>query len=343
MQYQSIVNSIERGVLSSVYLICGDEDYIQEQIISLLKDKLINPDIGAFNLDEIDGEKTTLGEIISSANTLPVFAEKRLVIVKQPLFLQTTKKNDDEQNTKGQEESLLKYLADPLASTCLVFWIKGTVDKRKKLVKAIEKAGNLVQIDRLKGTDINLWLKEEARVLGKKLDAKVLEYIVLHGGAELRVLKNELKKLALYAGNRNTITLPMVEKLLTKTSEANIFTLVDSIGLKKGELALLEIRNLLSSGEPAIKVLFMIARQFRLILRAKDLERSGFTEKQMTGELSVHPFVTGKILRQAKNFSFSDLENSLHWILECDVAMKTGAPHRQSLEDLVLKLVGQEK
>ncbi|PKM87918.1 MAG: DNA polymerase III subunit delta [Firmicutes bacterium HGW-Firmicutes-12] len=339
MQYQSILNSIDRGVLTPVYLICGDEDYIQEQIIALLKEKLINSDIGAFNFDEIDGEKTTPGEIISSANTLPVFAEKRLVIVKNSPLFQSSKKEGEEQSNKGQADNLLKYLEDPLASTCLVFWVKGNVDKRKKLVKAIEKAGNLIQIDRLKGTDINSWLIEETRVLGKKLDAKALEYIVLHGGVELRALKNELNKLALYAGNGSTITLTMVEGLLTKTSEANIFTLVDSIGLKKGEAALLQIRNLLSSGEPGIKVLFMIARQFRLILQAKDLERSGFTEKQMAGELSVHPFVIGKILRQAKNFSFTELENSMHWILECDVAMKTGASHRQSLEDLVLKLV----
>lgn len=342
MQYQSVINSIQRGVLSPVYLIYGDEDYLQEMLVNALKEKLVNSDIGAFNFDEIDTEKITTGEIISIANTLPVFADKRLVVVKNPGFLMAAKKDGDEPN-KGSDEILLNYLKDPLVSTCLVFWVKGSVDKRKKTVKAIEKAGNIVQIDHLKGTDIGVWLNEEARVLGKKLENKAIEYIVLHGGTELRILQNELKKLVLYAGDENTITLKMVEMLLTKTSEANIFALVDSIGLKKGETALMEIRNLLSAGEPAVRILFMIARQFRMILRAKDLERNGSTEKQITEELSIHPFVTGKILRQAKNFSFIELEDSLRYILECDMAIKTGSQPGKSLEDLVIKLVWNGK
>lgn len=342
MQYQGILNSIDRGVVAPVYLIYGDEDYLQEMLLKAFKDKLANSDISAFNFDEIDADKATPGEIVSSANTLPVFADKRLVIVKNPSFL-IAKKEGEEPNNKDTEEVLLSYLKDPLFSTCLIFWVKGSVDKRKKIVKAIEKAGNIVQVERLKGIEIGIWLNEEARMLGKKLDNKAAEYIVLHGGADLRALKNEIQKLVLYAGNENIITLKMTEQILTKTAEANIFALVDNIGLKKGESALMEMRALLFAGEPAVRILFMIARQFRLILRAKDLERNGFTEKQITEELSLHPYVTGKIMRQSRNFSFIELEDSLRFILECDTALKTGALPRQSLEDLVFKLVWNEK
>ncbi|MDX9870846.1 MAG: DNA polymerase III subunit delta [Clostridia bacterium] len=360
MQYHTVLNSINRGVLSPVYLLCGEEEYLQEHLLSAFKDKLVDPGIGAFNFEEINGEKAAPGEIVDSANTLPVFAEKRLVIVKNAPFLQKAKrdKDKDKDQTKDEEagdaaeaaeskeakdspelSGLINYLHNPLPSTCLIFALTGAAHKGKKIVKAIEKSGQIVQLDRLKGAELSNWLQEETRALGKKLEPRALEYIVLNGGDELRALSNELKKIALYAGNEVTITLPMVEMLLTRSVEANIFTLVDSIGLKKGEKALLELRGLLTAGEPAIRALFMIARQFRLLLLAKDLARAGFTEKQISAELSQQPFVTAKILRQARNFSFAELEDALRLILECDVAMKTGAPHRQTMEDLILKLI----
>jgi len=338
MQYQSLLNSIERGVLSPVYLLYGEEDYLQEQLVHKLKEHLINTDFGDFNLDELDGEKFTPGQVVGSANTLPVFAEKRLVIVKNFYLFQPRKKDVDDAHSTPQEQPLLNYLANPLESTCLVFWVKGPVDKRRKIVKAIDKAGMILEIGPLKGDELNEWLRREAMALGKTIEHRALEYIILHADHGLRFLKGELEKLALYAGDEKTITLPMVESLLTKTSEANIFVLVDNIGMKKGETALAELRSLMGSGEPAIRILFMIARQFRLILEAKDLGQRGYTEKQITAELSLHPFVTGKILRQARNFSFDGLEKDLQRILECDVAMKTGVQARPAMEILISEL-----
>ena len=102
MQYQSLLNSIERGVLSPVYLLYGDEDYLQELLVHKLKEHLVSPGFGAFNLDELDGEKAAPGQIVGSANTLPVFAQKRLVIVKNPPFFQTGKiDNEEERSLQG--------------------------------------------------------------------------------------------------------------------------------------------------------------------------------------------------------------------------------------------------
>ncbi|MCR4441321.1 MAG: DNA polymerase III subunit delta [Peptococcaceae bacterium] len=340
MQYQKLINSIERGVVAPVYLICGEEEYLQEQLVRRLKESLLGHETGAFNFDELDGEKATPGQVVASANTLPVFADKRLVLVKNPAFLAPKKKEGEEDTHTRQEEALLKYLADPLVSTCLVLWVKGPVDKRKKIVKVLEKAGALVEINALKGADLSGWLKEEARGLGKVIEPPALEYILFNGGSELRFLKAELEKMALYAGEEKRITLDMAKQLLTKTGEASIFVLVDSIGQKKGESALLELRRLMEAGEPPVRILFMIARHFRLLLQAKEMGQKGLNEKQAAAALSTPPFVAGKLLRQSGNFSFPELENAMRHILEGDVLMKTGSPPRQVLENLVLELVG---
>lgn len=338
MQYHSVLNSVERGVVAPVYLIFGEEEYLQELVITALKNKLTNTELGAFNLEEMEGSGLTAAQVVNSANTLPVFADKRLVIVKNPPFFQGRRKDGEEETAARQDEQLLAYLADPLISTCLVFWVKGSVDKRRKTYKAIEKNSQVVEIGALKGAELTNWLQNAFKALGKRVEPKALEYIILNSSHNLRHLQNELDKLTLFVDREEIITLTTVKKVLTRTAEANVFALVDYLGTKEGEKALVELRGLLESGEPPVRLLFMIARQFRLLLLAKDLESRGYTEKQITAELALHPFVTGKILRQAKNFTFRELEHCLAAVLTTDVAVKTGSIPRLALENLVLQL-----
>lgn len=305
-----------------------------------MKESLLAPGLEAFNLDELDGEKKEPGAIMERAVSLPVFAERRLVIVKNSPIFQRGKKDGAEEAEKNVEQ-LLAYLEDPLLSTCLVFLVSGNIDKRRKTVKAVDKCGQVLETAPLKGKELEDWIKEEIRAMGRKIEPKAVDYIIFNSHNSLRTLKSELEKLALYDSSA-PITLNVAEKLLTKTAEANIFEMVDSIGLKKGESAILELRRLLETGEPPVRVLFMIARQFRLLLAAKDLGHKGYTEKQITSDLGVHPFVTGKILRQSRNFSFHELEESLKNILTADIALKTGALPKIALENLILKLVKAE-
>lgn len=338
MNLQSLFSSIKKGVVSPAYLIYGEEAYLQKLIIKAFKKALINETTGEFNCDELDGDKVTPGQIVACAETLPVFAEKRLTIIKNAVFFQTGKKEGDNKKRFQESEKLLQYLHNPLTSTCLILLVKGSIDKRKKLVKAVEKAGQVVETAPLKGAELNNWLQTEVELLGKKIEPQAVEYMILNTNHDLYFLKNELEKLTLYSGDHHTITLEAMKKLVTKTSEANIFALVDEIGLKRGEAALLELKNLLERGEPPVRVVFMIARQFRLILTGKDLSERGYTEKQIAKELAIHPFVIRKILQQARRFTYQELEKCFQQILDCDMSLKRGVPPRVTLENLILGL-----
>lgn len=339
MQFHSILNSIKRGVIAPIYLIYGEEQYLQEQVIHALRESLLTPDLAAFNYEEIAGEKCLPAQVVEAANVLPVFAEKRLVLVKNPSFLQSSKKEDGTEAKNSTEQALLDYCADPLLSTCLIIMVNGSVDKRRKLVKAIEKKGQLLECKPLRDNELRQWLREEAESQDYRIEPRALAYIEANGANDLRHLKQELAKLALYCQEEGVITLAAAEKLLTKTSEANIFTLVDSLGERKSEQAIVELSHLLDQGEPPVRLLFMIARQYRLIIQVKELASKGFSEKQISSELRIHPFVTGKILRQARYYQFAELEKILSLILECDLDLKTKGNPRFTLEQLLLKLI----
>ena len=329
---------------------------MQEMVINALKDALVASDIGSFNLDELEGEEVTIDTIVDIANTLPVFAEKRLVIVKNAPFLTSgnKKKGEDEETgeqesprkqaaytgiSENQEKRLIQYLGDPLISTCLVFWQKGSVNKNRKIYKAIVAGkGQVLAMNALKGRELNKWLILEAKKMGKVLEARAAEFISFNCGNQLRDLHNELEKLVLYSGEEKTITLAMTEKVITKSSEGNIFSLVDNLSQKKGEEALKELGNLLAIGEPPVRIIYMIARQFRLLLLAKDLKMRGYYEKEIAAELDLHPYVTSKILRQIDKFSFIELERDLELIWESDLKMKSGFNQELTLENLVIAL-----
>ena len=356
MQELSVINSIKRGVISPIYLLCGTEEYLQEIVINSLKEALVASDIGSFNLEELEGEEVTIDTIVDIANTLPVFAEKRLVIVKNAPFLLSGKKKKQEDGeaedkeyprkptthisiSENQEKRLLQYLADPLISTCLVFWQKGSVNKNRKIYKAIVAGkGQVLNFNPLKGRDLNNWLVSEVHRMGKVIEPRAVEYISFNCGNQLRDLHNELEKLGLYSVEEKTITLAMAQKVVTKSSEGNIFNLVDNLSQKKVEEAMKELGTLLAIGEPPVRIIFMIARQFRLLLLVKDLKMRGYYEKEIATELALHPYVASKILKQVHHFSFIELERNLELIWESDLGMKSGLNQELTLENLVIVL-----
>lgn len=338
MDYLGVVKSIERGLISPVYLLYGDETYLIENLIKSFKGLLINEGTGDFNLDILDGKSIGLNELVNTANTLPFMADKRLVIVHQADFFKAKKKGSDEEDNTG-DKGLLAYLENPPESTCLIMTVSDGVDKRKKAFKLVEKNGQVVDCSPLKGQELESWIIERARQHGVKIENSAIGKLIAAVGSNLNLLDNELAKMAGYAISTRLITPEIVDLLVSKTVENSIFDLVDAIGEKKIEKALSIIKELLVQGEPAIKILFMITRQIRLIIQGKVLLQQGYAEKQIAGNLQVHPYVIQKCCKQGKNFTIEELEKALIHLLEVDYSLKTGRLEQNyALETLLVGL-----
>jgi DNA polymerase-3 subunit delta len=338
LDYQGLVNSLERKLVSPVYLLYGEETYLRDEVVNMFRDRLLPDEVREFNLDILDGRETALDEIATLAATLPFMAEKRVVIVRDADFFKSRRKAKDESKDREKtaagdeakeekspagEKALLEYLENPSASTCLVF-SAGSVDKKKKLYKTIEKNGQVVEFSPLKGRELNLWLERRFASAGKKMEPAAMAELITAVGSNLQQLDGEAEKLISYTGRRVQIKNDDVAVLVGKTTELSIFELVDAVGERRYEKAVKMMRDMVTYGEPPIRILFMVARQFRLLLQVKVLHGTGYTEKQIASRLQLHPYVTGKCIRQSRNFQQEELEKSLEDILEADVAIKTG-------------------
>ncbi len=345
MDYIALMNSLQRGVVAPVYLLYGEEDYLKNQALKKFKDALLPQGMEDFNLDLLEGKQVTAANVVDTASTMPFMAEKRLVIVEEALFFQARRKKkdqeEDEEESSTGDDILLEYLKNPATSTCLIFLAAEGVDKRKKIYKSVEKVGQVVELAPLKSGPLVSWIEEKAATARVKISPDAVGNLVALVGSNLYQMANELDKLATYVGGGGEITPQTVDELVSKTAESSVFQLVDAVAEKRFQEALQVLKEMLLLGEAPVKILILLARQVRLMLLAKHMIKQGYSEKQVAGELRIHPFVAQKCIKQGRNFGEEELHNSLEVLTRLDLEIKRG--QQDPVLGLELFIIGLRK
>jgi DNA polymerase III subunit delta len=155
-------------------------------------------------------------------------------------------------------------------------------------------------------------------------------------GTNLFMLTTEVDKLALYASDGRKIDVHMVEKLVSRSLEQNIFALVDKIVHRKIDEAFRIYYDLLKQNEEPIKILSIISGQFRLIYQVKELARKGYGQQQIAGIIKVHPFRVKLAAGQAKLFKDEELTEIMKMLADADYQSKTGGMNKELLIEMFL-------
>ncbi|MEG6614852.1 DNA polymerase III subunit delta [Peptococcaceae bacterium 1198_IL3148] len=342
--YEKLVNSAKRGVVAPVYLFYGDEVYLREKAVEQFKQGLLLQ-AADFNMDILDGETTDVHDVVNMAGTPPFMAEKRLVLVKNPPWFSASKRKSSKQNDNVEDskqaglEPLIKYLNNPLLTTCLIFNCHDAVDRRKKIFKLVEKVGEAVNFEILKPKDIAKWLEVQARKHHKKLDPQAKELLITSTTMGLTGLVAEWQKLLTYVGKNETITIEDAKKVVHQSVEYRIFDVLDAIGACKYDLALKGIRELLANKEPPQIILAMVARQFRLMLQVNELARYGLPALEIAKRINEKLYPVQNALKLGKNFNRDQLIAALSALAQLDADVKTGRQEfYPGLERLLLDL-----
>ena len=142
-------------------------------------------------------------------------------------------------------------------------------------MKTAKSVGNVVEFGRLKPHILEKWVAKRFAGSGKKISPAVLKrFIALTGYLDrdsdktLEGIANEIEKVVEYCEGRDIITRRILKPLPRKTWTQTYSSLLTHRrqGHFKGCRALEDIRR---SGEPPVRVLFMVARQFRLLLQRR--------------------------------------------------------------------------
>ncbi len=334
----------ERG--KRVFLFYGKEDYLWEEIIAGLKQKLLDPAFADLNYTVLDGKTAGLTQVLEMAVTLPFLDRYRLLVVRDVPYFQVDKKakekgkdqedpEADAEETGSKSVNLNQLLQTQGLTTCVIFTAR-EVDKRLSAFKRISKEGMAAEFASPRVWEMPQLAKTWADKLGKKLMLDAANLLVENTLGDSRLLRQELEKLSVYVGTKEKIELRDVQAVGSKTSENNIFALMDSLGARNKTEALRRFGEMLQAGEPPVRILVMLSRQVRLILECKLLQHRGCAPDEIAGIVGAQPFQVRKGLEQSRNFSESELQQLTDRLLQADEMIKTGQWEAKAALEIIL-------
>jgi len=347
---------IKKGTVKPVYLFYGREDFLQEKLLREIL-AVLQRQGRDFELEKIDGSEASLEEMVQFTRQGTIFSQGRLLFIHGcPAFQPAgngpgggkdgKKKKKTDGKTAADKEGeriLLALLEEGISELVLVFSVP-QVDRRKKLVKELEKSGCLIEFPLLRGKALAGWIRNELKAERKQIEEGALYELVGRTGENLRLLRSELDKIITYLPpNDSLITADAVRRLVPQTSQGNIFKLVEALGRKELKGAWYHLHQMLQQGEPPLVVLAMIARQFRLLYRAVHIMEGGGSQLELSTSLKVPGFVARDLAAQVRGFDGETLAAALEYVKQVDLEIKTGQRSEvEALEQLVLQLASGE-
>ncbi|MEZ4465049.1 MAG: DNA polymerase III subunit delta [bacterium] len=248
-----------KGGSAHLYLLHGDAALLTREAADWLRERVLAGAIEDFNLDRFDGgDRPDAEAIAQAARTLPMMADRRLVLVRNAEGLLN--------QAKGGLGPLLKYVGDPDPTTCLVFQANEKVKRTGALVKLLEQKGCVLESKAPRERELPRWVEERARLRDRRLDPAGAALLVDSIGADLAALDSAVERLTLYVEGNAVIQAKHVAETVPHTRTRTVWELTDAVADRDPAKALGLAHLLLSQGEQPLRLLGVVNRQFRQLL-----------------------------------------------------------------------------
>ena len=168
-----------------------------------------------------------------------------------------------------------------------------------------------------------------------------MELFLSMTGDDMENIRMELEKVISYTLGRDVITDEDVMAICTVQVTNRIFDMVSAIVNRQTRKAMDLYEDLLTLKEPPMRILFLIARQFNQLLQVKELMAKGMDKGTIASKLKMQPFVVGKTMPQARQFSREQILSYVNSCVETEEAVKSGRlQDRLAVELLITKEYG---
>lgn len=320
---QVLNQDIKEHTFKPVYLLFGEEVFLKNTYKKRLKEAVVGDD--TMNFACFEGKGMDVDEMIRLADTMPFFAEHRMILAEDSGFF------------KSASEALVKYLPEMPDTTCLVF-VESEVDKRNKLYKKVKSLGYAAEMARQSPAQLGKWAGGILAKEGKKITNRTMELFISMVGDDMENIRMELEKLISFTMGRDVVTEEDIKAVCTVRVSSRIFEMVAAIANRQTRKAMDLYEDLLTLKEPPMRILFLIARQFNQILQVKELMEKGLGQGMIASKLKMQPFVVGKAMSQARQFTREQIFSYVNSCIEAEEAVKTGRlTDRLAVELLITK------
>ncbi len=316
MSHPILERHLESRSLKPLYLFYGEEEFLMDRAVKRLETFLAG-DLGEAPLRIVqESQEIDLEDFLAQARMPPLWGSGQLLVLRRV-----------EAYPAKALQALLPYLAHPARRSWLVLTapsLKAKEVEKHPIFSRLLKEHAALAFWRRREEELYPWLMQEAKRLGKSLTPAAARRLVEVVGDNLAELSQELEKVALLAGEENTLAPHLVEQLASHSRSYNIFALVDALGEAQPHKRLTALAHLLEMGEPPPLILSMLARQVRLLIHLKEAT-PGSPPETLTGKLKLPGGVLKRLAQQARAFRLSALRAHLLLLQRVDYQLKTSA------------------
>ena len=233
----------------------------------------------------------------------------------------------------GPWTELPETLSSIPPTTSLTF-VDGALSKSNPMLRKLAPQSEVREFPLPRERDMPSWIMGRAKALGVALDPRASATLADAIGRQPRLIDSELRKLALYAGDRS-VNEDDVRQTVAYVREANIFQAVDAVIEGRAGAALRLVTRIMDDGSPAAYILTMLARQVRLLIMAKDMTARGVTRDDIGRRLRLSGWVLNKTLQQERRMTHEYLAYFHDRLIETDLTLKT----KPMAEQLVIEML----
>ncbi|WP_096201328.1 DNA polymerase III subunit delta [Bacillus sp. FJAT-45350] len=339
MSYIEMKKKLNQKKLSPVYLLAGTESFLIEDIVQQIISIALTDDERDFNLSVFEMKEISVEVAIDDAETLPFMGTRRVVLIKEAYFLTGQK---DESKIEHNIKKLEQYVSNPVPETVFVIIAPyEKLDERKKITKLLKAEADVLNAKPFDDKTMGQWLNEQATSYGVTISEAGKELLLQLLGGHLLMVSKEIEKLALYVGEGGTIDIADVQNLVARTIEQDVFALIDHVVHNRLEKGLQIFYDLLKQKEDPLKLLALLARQFRIVYQVKEMTRLGYPQKQMASQLKLHPYVVKLAGQQGRNFEARHLLTLLEKLADTDFNIKSGKMDKKLALELFIMSIHQ--
>lgn len=268
------------------YLFYGEEEYLAEEFVEELKGVLTTSSGGEFHLTRMDVDETKWRDVVDTARTAPfLFEPWRAIVVRFPERKTGTDKSPDRwAGADGKEGKAAKslsvidqkilrdYFADPPSRTVIVVLRPGRIRRDDSVVRFFQSlpkaAFSVTEMKRLSGAALMRRADEKARALGKTLTEGAKRRLFEILGQDLRLMMNEVGKLAVFVGDRKGIEEDDVSQATAWQRSFQAYELDEALNAADFAKGTAILYSLLEEEKPEV-IVGRLASYFRNVLAAQ--------------------------------------------------------------------------
>ena len=322
-----------------ITLIHGSESYLVDKATRELLLPLRTGLTLEFNYEDIQADALNADGFAEKAGTLPFIDTLRVLVLRDWGLL--AGKRD-----KGAgPERAAAYLEGIPDTTHLVLVTHVLVTPGNPIYKVVaamerDKRARIQRYEPPRRSDRAGWVRKLAEERGLTITPGAVRLLLERSQPDLRLLDQEIVKLALYSSPSTRIDDAAVRALVSDSREEEIFALTDALASgRQGEVAGV-LQSLLDAGREPTWLLYTLVSHWRRLLQARAVRDRGGSVADLQARMSDHPFVVEKAFRQAADYTAAELDRGFHDLLRIEEQIKLGElDARLAVEGFILEQV----